>query len=287
MIRFFVIPRLFIFFAVLLVVATGFWLARTDSSARGDLPAAGGRLVVTGSSTVAPLVAEIGRRFEELHPGVRVDVQSGGSSRGLSDVRRGLADAAMISRALLAEESDLKGFPLARDGIGILVHAENPLRGLTHAQVVEIFSGRIHNWSQLGGPNATIVVVNKAEGRSTREVFLEHFRLKGSDLRSHAVIGDNEQGIKTVAGNRYAVGYVSIGSAEYSVALGVPVRLLVLEGVEAGSENVLNGSYPLSRPLLLVTPGEPAGRVLEFVNFAASRGVDDLIRQQHFVPIPR
>ena len=81
--------------------------------------AADSKIVLTGSSTVAPLAAEIGKRFEERNAGVRVDVQSGGSSRGVADARSGVADIGMASRALNADETDLKFFTIARDGIGV------------------------------------------------------------------------------------------------------------------------------------------------------------------------
>ena len=100
-----------------------------------------GKLVLTGSSTVAPLAAEIGKRFEAGHPGVRVDVQSGGSSRGVTDARKGLANIGMVSRALKDEEKDLKAFSIARDGVGITLHKDNPVQTLSDRQVVDIYTG--------------------------------------------------------------------------------------------------------------------------------------------------
>lgn len=88
------------------------------------LLAADQKVVITGSSTVAPLVAEIAKRFEQHHPGVRVDVQSGGSSRGISDARSGLADIGMVSRALKPDEADLNAATIAMDGV-VLTPTEN------------------------------------------------------------------------------------------------------------------------------------------------------------------
>src|SRR5436305_907714 len=90
-------------------------LVGCSPSNQGSGPA--NRLVLTGSSTVAPLAAEIGKRFEEQHPGVRIDVQTGGSSRGVADARQGLADIGMVSRALNEQEKDLHAFSIARDGV--------------------------------------------------------------------------------------------------------------------------------------------------------------------------
>ncbi|MBG0808035.1 phosphate ABC transporter substrate-binding protein [Methylosinus sp. H3A] len=176
--------------------------------------AAESKITLSGSSTVAPLAAEIGRRFEENNPGVRVDVQSGGSSRGVADARSGLADIGMASRATNPDESDLQFFTIARDGIGVIVHKSNSVRSLTDEQIAGIYVGKIADWSAVGGKPGRITVVNKAEGRSTLELFLQYFKLKNSDIKAQVVIGDNQQGIKTVAGNPKAIGYVSIGSAE-------------------------------------------------------------------------
>lgn len=93
-----------------------------------------GKLVLTGSSTVAPLAAEIGKSFEAENSAVRVDVQSGGSSRGITDARKGLANIGMVSRALKEDEKDLQAFTIARDGVTIILHKDNPVKSRTRCQ---------------------------------------------------------------------------------------------------------------------------------------------------------
>jgi len=177
------------------------------------LHAADNRLVLTGSSTVAPLALEIGKRFEQQNPGTRIDVQTGGSSRGINDVRTGLANIGMVSRALKVSETDLTAHTIALDGIGIILHRSNPIEALSDGQIKAIYTGQIRNWHEVGGQDRPITVVNKAEGRSTLELFLQYFTLKSSQIKARVVIGDNQQGIKTVSGNFGAIGYVSIGTA--------------------------------------------------------------------------
>ena len=144
-----------------------------------------GKLVITGASTLAPLISEIGKRFESLYPTVRIDVQSGGSSRGVADARQGLADIGMVSRAMKENERDLSAFPVARDGVCPILHQENPVQALTDEQVVAIYTGKITNWKAVGGTDAPITVVNKAEGRSTgRANSARLFRLGRTDPRS-------------------------------------------------------------------------------------------------------
>ena len=202
---------------------------------------------------MAPVVAEIGKRFESQHPGTRVDVQTGGSSRGIADAMNGLADIGMVSRALKPQEQHLHGSVIAHDGITIILHRNNPIHALTEKQIKAIYTGAITNWKALGGVDASITVINKAEGRSTLELFLQHFRLSNRAIRAHVIIGDNEQGIKTVGGNPHAIAYVSIGTALYDAIHGIPIRLLSLNEVPATLETVQDGTFPLSRPLTLVS----------------------------------
>ena len=238
---------------------------------------------VTGSSTIAPMIAELAAAFERRNLSVRIDVEAGGSSRGLADVRRGTADIGMVSRALRADESDLQGHLFARDGVAMIVHASNPVVDLSREQVIGIFTGMITNWSEVGGPDLRISVVHKADGRSTQEVFLAHFGLRPADVKPHVVIGDNQQGIKTVAGARGAIGYVSIGAAEVAVNEGLALRPLPLDGAPPTTDAVRSGVFPLSRDLVLVTRGPLSGAASSFIDFLRSSEADDTIRGFSFV----
>lgn len=263
-------------FAVVLLLGPGWSQAGT---------AAPQKLVLTGASTIAPLAGELARRFEALHPGTRIDVQAGGSARGINDVRNGIADIGMVSRALKPEERGLHAHTIALDGIGVILHASNKIAALRRQQIIDIYAGKIVNWKAVGGQDAPITVVNKTEGRSTLELFLDYLKLKNSDIKAHVIIGDNVQGIKTVAGNPNAIGYVSIGTAEYETGHGTPIKLLPLDGIKASVTSVHNGTYPLSRPLNLVTRGMPKGLARDFIKFARSEQVNDLVEAQYFVPI--
>ena len=243
------------------------------------------KLIITGSSTVAPLVGEIARRFESMNAGVRVDVQTGGSSRGINDVRNGIANIGMVSRALKSNETDLQAFTIALDGISMILHASNPVDTLNRRQIIDIYTGRITNWKSVGGRDARITVVNKAEGRSTLALFLDYSELRNSEIKPHVIIGDNPQGIKTAAGNADAIGYVSIGAAEFEINYGVPIKLLPLDGVDASVANVRDGIFPLLRPLNLITRTAPQGLAKDFIEFARSTQAHDLVEAQYYVPV--
>lgn len=244
------------------------------------------KLVITGSSTMAPVIAEVAERYE-AETGVQVDVQSGGTGRGISDVRQGLADIGMASRALHPDEDDLTAFIVAQDGIALIVHRDNPVPALNDDQVRAIYQGGTDNWSAVGGGDRPITVVNKAEGRSTLELFLAYFQLDNRDVQADVVIGENQQGIKAVAGDPAAIGYVSVGSAEYEAEAGTPIRLLPLSGVAARIETVNAKRYPLRRELNLVVDGEPGDAGRAFIDFAHSAAVADLYRDHYFVPAQR
>lgn len=246
-----------------------------------------GKLVITGSSTVAPLVAEIAKRFESEHEGVRIDVQTGGSGKGIADVRQGVADIGMASRALKAGEEDLTAIRIAADGVALIVHSGNPIEQLTPQQIVDLYQGRIHNWSEIGSGQQDVIVVHKAEGRATLEVFLDYFHLENTSVKADVIVGDNQHGIKTVAANSGAVGYVSIGAAEAEIASGTTIRLLPLEGQTADSDHVASGEYPMNRPLNLVTGEKKSPLAHAFLEYCRSETVADLIKRQHFVPATR
>lgn len=242
-------------------------------------------LVLTGSSTIAPVVAEVAQQYERNHPGVRIDVQSGGSSRGIGDVRVGLADIGMVSRALKGSERGLQAYPIARDGVGIILNARNPVAALTDAQLVAIYRGEIESWGEVGGVDRKIVVVHKAEGRATLDVFLEYFGLDNREVKADVIVGENEQAIKTVAGNPDAVGYVSIGSAAVDIGHGVPIKLLGAGGVAATLENLRRGVYPIARPLNLVTREPATGLARAFIDFVRSPATTPAIEAQYFVQV--
>ena len=243
------------------------------------------KIIISGASTIAPLVAEVAKRYERENPGIQIDVQSGGSSRGVADARSGLADIGMVSRDLKASERELVDYPIARDGIAVIVHKSNPIQALSKEQIRNIYLGRITNWKELGGAEMPITVVNKASGRSTLELFAGFMNLEPADIKANIVIGENEQGIKTVANSPGAIGYVSIGTAEYSERSGTALKLISLDGQVPSTQNVADKKYDLSRTLNLVTKGKPSVAVSHFIDYVQSASVKDLVEEQYFVSL--
>lgn len=245
------------------------------------------KLTLTGSSTLAPLAAEIGKRFEQAYPKFQIDVQTGGSSKGVSDVRQGLNDIGMISRELKSSEKGLFTYAVARDGVCMIVNNANPINELSADQIRDIYTGKIKSWKELGLKDEVITTVHKSEAHSTLELFLHYFGLKNKDVHPSVIIGDNMQGIHTVEGNPWAIGYVSIGTAETVAKQGGKIKLLPLDGVQASVENLNKDLYPLSRKLYFVTKKQAHGNIKKFLDYATSAQVQDLVVQQSFIPLKK
>jgi phosphate transport system substrate-binding protein len=241
-------------------------------------------LVVTGSSTIYPLVTDIARRFEQLNPGVSIDVRSGGSGKGIADLRAGVSDIAMVSRQLVDNERNLFAFALCRDGAAIVVHRSNPLKGLSRHQLSELLTGNISDWKQLGGRAGAIRLAWRSENQAIPEIVQRHLKLKPEQIRSHKSFFENEDAIGFVANDRNAITLAALGVAERSVKSGATIKLLAYEGLPASTRALRDHTYLLSRPLLLVTRSVPEGLQKRLVDYAVSRAVNDLHEKHGFVP---
>ncbi len=248
---------------------------------------AGETIVLTGSSTVAPLVADVAERFESTHPGAKVEVQTGGSSRGIADALYGRATFGMISRELKPDESALTAYRIAVDGVGVIVHRDNVVSNFTRQDLINIYTGKISNWKLLGGADAKITVASKAEGRATLEVFLDYTGLDSADIVADIVVGENQQAIRTVVADPNAIAYVSIGAAASEAAAGTPVKLTRCDGIEPTNENVAAGKFPIMRPLQIVSRGEVPVLAREFRDFLTASENRDLIEFHLYVPITK
>jgi len=243
-----------------------------------------GKIRFAGSSTMAPLIEALAKRFQKLHPEVAIEVATGGSSRGVHDVRERSCNIGMVGRSLKDDERDLIGFPIARDGVCLIVHKDNPVKSLSSEQVIGIYTGRITNWKEVGGNDAAITSVNRPEGRAQSELFTQYFKIKSEDFKVAGVAGDNQEGIKAVVENPNAIVYMSVGAVDIRVGQGAPIKSLLMDGIPATSRNVRNGHFPIQRPLMLVVRTLPSGLMKAFIDFALSPNATEIIRECSFVP---
>jgi phosphate transport system substrate-binding protein len=239
---------------------------------------------VVGSSTILPIVRDAGKAFYGL-TGIRVVAKGGGSRAGIRAALEGTTDIGMVSRSLTSEEAEkLRAHLIGHDGIAVILNSTIPLNKISRQQVVDIYSGAIMNWKALGGKDMEITVIAKKDGRSTSWLFDRFFALEKIVSTAH-FIGSNVEAIILVAGDPTAVGYVSIGSAEHAVDLGLKLKLLAMDGVEATSKNVASKKYPLLRPLNLTTLGKPGEDARRFIEFLRSNEGQGLVEKNHFVMI--
>jgi phosphate transport system substrate-binding protein len=241
-------------------------------------------VVITGSSTVYPLMLDIVQRFKELNPGVAIEVRSGGSGKGIADLRAGVSDIAMVSRSLSESERDLFPYSLCQDGAALVVHASNPVKGLSRRQLTQLVTGHVTDWKQLGGHAGAIKLVWRHEGQGIPELLRRSLKLKPEQIRSHTTIFENAEAIAFVAKDRNAITAAALGVAEGSVKAGAPVKLLAYAGVPASTRTVRARAYSLSRPLVLVTRSIPAGVQKKLVDYATSRAMNDIYQKHGFVP---
>lgn len=234
---------------------------------------------------MAPLVAELGKAFEKKNSEARIEVQAGGSSKGITDCRDKLSDIGMVSRELNPEEKDLKAFAIAQDGLAFIVHTKNKTQNLTKEQVIGIYTGQITNWKQVGGGDEKITVVSKAEGRAALEFFLHYFKLKNSQIKAAVIIGDEEQGIKTVSSTPSAIAFLSVSSADIAEKNKGMVKSLSIDGVKANLANVKAKKYALARPLHLVTNGPPNELTQKFIAFISNPEGQALIEKLSYIPV--
>ncbi|MDO8786625.1 MAG: phosphate ABC transporter substrate-binding protein [Sulfuritalea sp.] len=251
--------------------------------AKGTAPASG-KLLISGSSTMAPMMVAVGKRFSTLHPGVQIEVKVTGSGRGIDDVTKGKADIGMASRALADKDSSLYSFAIARDGVGLVVHKNNPVQSLSNRQVLDIYTGKINNWSKVGGQDTPIAPINAKEDIGSVDLFTHYFDLRYADIKARIVVSDNLARVRALVENPNGIAYMSFGTALHEANKGVPIKLLPIDGVAATTKNIRNGNFPLSRPLLLLTRDLPTGLAKDFINFSLSSQITEIVVQHDFVP---
>lgn len=249
------------------------------------LPAYAERLVVEGSTTVLPIAQKAAEVFMQKNRGADISVRGGGSGVGIASLIDGSCDIANSSRAIRESElekaaargKDIVAHVIAMDGIAVIVHPSNRIKGLTKKQIKDIYTGKISNWMQLGGDNQKIVVVSRDTASGTFEAFGE-LALDKQKVRPDALMQASNQAVASVvARTPGAIGYVGLGF------LGPNVKAVEVDGVMPSQETVLTGKYPISRPLFMYTNGKPKGLAKEFIDFVRSPEGQKLVEEDGFV----
>ena len=251
----------------------------------GTFAQTAGSLVIAGNGPEQTTIEALARAFEKANPRAYIDILWEEDSKPVQLVNTGQAQIAVTG----AEDSTLAATQIGWDGIGIVVHLSNFTKEVTKQQVADIFSGKITEWSELGGPETKILLIDRPRNQNVREAFEIQLGIAGKIPDSAKVIGGDEVVVKTVVGTLpplSAAAYVSLSTGLSAVSGGVAVRLLPVDKVEPEVPTVKDGRYSLRRPLLLLSKKEPNTLVEAFSKFALSP-LGQTIIGEIYVPMPK
>ncbi len=273
--------------ATLLILAG---CAATAGSGGGGGPAT---LRVSGSTTVNPVAVEAAEVLRKGGMTITVDSQ-GGSAGGIAQLAQGQIDVAMSSKPIVAGDRTM--FPLAnfvpteigQDAVGVVVRREvydGGVDSLTREQARAVFEGRVTNWKDVGGPDLKVFVYDKEPGRGTREQLDKY--LYGPNGRpppppqtdNFAIVGGNEEARGKLLSTPGSVGPLSTSFISRHPQLAA----VALDGVQPSPANIVDGRYPMSRPLYLITNGPPKGAAKRFIDYVLSGEGQELVRKHGFL----
>ncbi len=225
------------------------------------------KINIVGSTSVQPIAELLAEKYMQQNRNVNINVQGGGSSAGIKAVLDKTADIGASSRELKpSEEQKLTTVEIALDGIAIVNNPQNKVKNLTKEQLKGIFSGTITNWSQVGGENKPIVVVNREEGSGTRGAFTE-LVMGETKVSAKAIVQGSTGAVRqTVSGNPDAIGYISLAASDQSV------QNLKINGEECTVNNIKQKKYPIVRPFLFILNGEPSPEIQKFIDYILGDG---------------
>lgn len=261
----------------------------------GNKPAAeekiSGSITISGSSALLPLMEQSIEKFNEKNPDVEISAQAGGSGTGLTQVSEGSVDIG--NSDVFAEEKldeakakELVDHSVVAQGFGIVVNKSLGIENLTMQQIQDIFSGKVTNWSEVGGPDKEIFIVHRKSGSGTRATF-EKTILGGDAALENDSIGvmqdSNGAVVTAMKENEGAISYLGLAYMNNDDAKNA-LSLVKVDDVEATSDNIKNGSYPFWSYGHMYTKGEAGTPVKEFIEFISSEDNKESLDNLGFIP---
>ncbi len=244
-----------------------------------------GNLTIVGNGPELPTIEALARAFEKANPRAYLDVVWDDHSKPIEMVKTGDAQVAVTG----SEEAGLASAQIAWDGIGILVHLSNFTKEVTKQQVADIFSGKVREWADVGGPDTKILLIDRPRNQNIRDAFEQQLGINGKIPDNAKVIGKDDKVVKTVVGTLpplSAVAYISLSQGLSVVSGGVAVRLLPIDKVEPEVPTVKDGRYPLRRPILLLSKKDPNPLRDAFIQFALSSAGQQIIGET-YIPLDK
>lgn len=222
---------------------------------------------VSGSTSMESVVLALGEAFKEMYPDVTVNYSGTGSGAGIEAAQTGTSDIGLSSRELKEEETAAGAVAnvVAKDGVAVIVNPANGVEDLTVEQIADIFSGKITNWSELGGEDMEIAVYGREAGSGTRGAFEEIVGVVDACQLTNEYSSTGDL-VGNVAGNENAIGYASLSAVDETV------KAVKVAGVECTEDTVKDGSYAIQRPFVMVTKEgtELSAAAQAFLDYAMS-----------------
>lgn len=240
-----------------------------------------GAVSTDGSTSMEKVIGGLGEMFMERNSSITFTYNPTGSGSGIKAVQEGRCDIGLASRNLKDEEaaSGLTETVLAYDGIAVIVNLENPVSDLDVQTIAKIYAGEITNWSEVGGNDAEIVLIGREAGSGTRDGF-ESITDTEDACQYRQELTSTGDVITAVSQNPGAIGYASVASVKDSV------KALTVCGVAPSNETILDGTYVIQRPFVLVTKAdaELSAAAKAFFDYALSEDAHELIIAAGVVP---
>ena len=261
-----------------------------------------GSFSIIGSNTVTPLSSVWAEDFMKVNPGVSIAVSGPGSGAGIASLINGTTDICQASRMIKQkeiEQAQANGvepyeIQVATDALCVVVHPSNPVLELTIVQLSAIYTNKITNWREVGGNNEPIVVISRDTNSGTHVFFKEQVvQMKGLPTEDKTLeygskvlfLPSTEEGVTEVARNSNAIFYPGLGYVTEAVKPLKIKRTADTPGVLPSVETALDGSYPVARPLLFYTNGEPTGAVRAFIDYCLSAEGQAKVTEVGYVPL--
>ena len=262
----------------------------------------GSSINIIGSNTVTPLSSVWAEEFMKTHPDVSIAVSGPGSGVGIAALINGTADICQASRKIKQSEIDqaeVNGvepyeIQVATDALSVVVHPSNPVSELTIAQLSAIYTGQITNWNEIGGNDVEIVAIARDTNSGTHVFFKEHVvQMKGLETEDKSLeyggdvlmLPSTEEGVSQVASNPNAIFYPGLGYVTEEVEPLAIKQMADSTGVLPSVQTALDGTYPIARPLLFYTDGEPSDVIKDFIDYCLSSEGQDKVIEVGYVPL--
>ncbi|MDA3798679.1 MAG: phosphate ABC transporter substrate-binding protein [Kiritimatiellae bacterium] len=254
-------------------------------------------LVLDGSTTVGPIAKAFAEYYMSIYPEVNITVSESGSGNGAKSLVNSDCDIANMSRFMKEKEFKAaaeKGIMpvahvVAMDGLAVIVNPANPVKGFTVEQLRDIYTGKVTNWKEVGGPDKAIVVISRDTNSGTYETFynlIMTHKIDGESVKEKIkdgaeYVGSNGAVRQRVATTPTAIGYVGLGYLDRSV------KALPVNGIMPGKETVASGTYPIARPLYMFTNGYPklGSHTFRFVTIYLSEKGQEIVEDIGFIPM--